>query len=32
MCSSSTDSATLDSNGDKIDPYAQYRIMRSAGL
>ena len=31
-CSSSTDMATLKISGDKMPPYAQCRIMRSAGL
>jgi hypothetical protein len=32
MCSSRTDRATLLSKGDKIEPYAQCRVMRSAVL
>jgi hypothetical protein len=32
MYSSRTDSATLLSNGDRIDPYEQGWVMRSAGL
>jgi hypothetical protein len=31
-CSSSTDIATLKISGDKMPPYEQCRVMRSAGL
>ena len=32
MYSSSTDSATLLSNGERIDPYEQRWVVRSVGL
>jgi hypothetical protein len=31
-CSSRTDKAMLASNGERIPPYAQCRVMRSAGV
>jgi len=31
MYSSSTDNATFANNGDKMPPYEQRRVMRSAG-